>query len=190
MLTLKRLNKLAGTLKESHGLPGYDAWKTSGPPEVEMEECPMCDGTGEVPVTAEDEEGSFEAVELCPVCKGTGWAEKKEEPTLEPDNFMDEASGNDIFPPEPRYDVSSNMNPQSSAGAALDALQNGEVVRVMGHSATPEQIRAKADHEHKHLYDLASKVEALAAKAKGDKDSVWRAEDEEMNKHALGEPKF
>ncbi len=51
------------------------------------------------------------------------------------------------------------------ARSALRALQAGEVARAMGTSSTPEQIRRKADEEHKYLYWLAKNVEDLAALA-------------------------
>ena len=70
-------------------IPGYDAWKLSGPderPEPVMVECEHCRGDGWLM----DSEGGYD----CPECDGTG---EVEEPAEEPDGDYEFESRRDAI---------------------------------------------------------------------------------------------
>lgn len=82
----KRLLNLAGMLRESpYHLPGYDRWKTAGPPEESEEPCDRCGGEGEI-WTRGATWADHDDYKTCSHCGGTGIEPPPEEP--------------DIFPPE------------------------------------------------------------------------------------------
>jgi hypothetical protein len=158
--TLKRLNKLAGTLKESSrgGLPGYDAWKTSGPDEDEMEVCSYCDGEGELWAPRMDQP------ETCPECHGTGFVEVEKETPEE----IEESDGNDIFPPVVEGPGFNKANPQRKL--------EDELTTSMANA-----LRAGM---------LPQDVKAAVQSALGTAVKIWTIEDEKANADTLGEPKF